>query len=1190
MSQIFSNADLLKESPMVIFIWRNSTDFHWPVEQVSENLMSLFHQSPADYTSGKLDFFSHIHTEDVSRVISEFESALSDLKTECIEHLPYRYLNGNHQYDWIQTSTKLIRSTDGTLTHIISYLVKVNQEIPLNSTVSTHNNLTQKASVIDELKGHSVKPHTIQDNWHLAVDSASDGIWEWDLRTNEVYFSDRWKKILGFNADEISHNFQEWVKRVHPEDIGQAYSDIQDYLSGKTSRFENEHRLLCKNGHYKWILARGIISEYNDQHQPVLMVGIHTQIDRQKQLEQALRKTTNKLNNIAANLPGAIFTYQLFTDNNSCFPYASDRLVEIYGVSPNDVQNNANGLFGVIHDDDFHRFTDTLFSSRENLELWQQEYRVKHPTKGQIWVKSISQPERQDDGSTLWYGYSLDITKQKQIEFESQRVKDELYAQKEKLDFLLKSATDGLHILDLEGNLMECSHSFASMLGYTRDELIHKNGTLWDKNFAEISLLEILEKHQDSPIYLQRMHHRKDGSEFPVQISAKGLQLDGQNYLYAFSRDMSDVLRLIDETKAAQEKANRANAAKSEFLANMSHEIRTPLNGIIGLTELLLETELSEQQNDYLLRSIHSSKSLLQIINDILDYSKIEAGKLEISPTEFELNELLQSLSSLFGYQLHQKGVALNFTIDPQIPNLFIGDRLRILQVLNNFVGNAVKFTHHGHVNVNIELLKRERSKMQLAFRVIDTGIGIETQNQSKLFSAFTQEDGSTSRQYGGSGLGLTISKHLIELMNGQLIFSSTKNQGSTFGFEMQFDIPASQPKTSMTSHLLTGKSMLIVDANSLDCEYLSTFLSALGAKAQAVKTPEEAMRSLKQQTFDYLLIDGQMLKQPITMDAIQTLDKSSTHIVMLTVYEKSEIKELMQQHRLNVSNLLIKPYTPSCIVNALFEQKTNHITPYQPAGSNLQLEHPKRALLADDNETNQIVAAGLLRKIGFAVEFANNGLEAISQTKQDTFDILFMDIQMPHMDGLEATRKIREFDTHTPIIALSAAVMQKDIENTLQAGMNAHLAKPIDHASLLSVVGNYFSLIERNETCHSNPTATNLSESVQKIVNELDMPEPRVFALFSKFYETYLNFAQSLANENPESEAFKREIHKLKGLSGNLQMMRLMQLCEKFEKSGYSSELQIALSEHLQQILQQIAEELLPKCPPSPINKTTGR
>ena len=337
-------------------------------------------------------------------------------------------------------------------------------------------------------------------------------------------------------------------------------------------------------------------------------------------------------------------------------------------------------------------------------------------------------------------------------------------------------------------------------------------------------------------------------------------------------------------------------------------------------------------------------------------------------------------------------------------------------------------------------------------------------------------------------------------------------------------------------------------------------------------------MLSLKQQTCDYLLIDGQMLKQLIKMDVMQTLNKHSTNIVMFTVYEKSKVENLMQQNPFKVSNFLMKPYTPACIMNALFEQKTNHQNPYQPAGKILQLEHPKRALLVDDNETNQIVASGLLTKIGFSVELANNGLEAITKVNQDKFDIIFMDIQMPQMDGLEATRRIREFEIHTPIIALSAAVMQKDIENTHQAGMNAHLAKPVDLASLLDVVGNYFSLIERNETCHSNHAAKNLTQSVQNIMAEIGMPEPSVLALFSKFYESYQDFAQNLKHENPESETFKREVHKLKGLSGSLQMMGLMQICEKFEESGYSPECQNALSEHLQQILQQIAEELLPK------------
>lgn len=609
---------------------------------------------------------------------------------------------------------------------------------------------------------------------------------------------------------------------------------------------------------------------------------------------------------------------------------------------------------------------------------------------------------------------------------------------------------------------------------------------------------------------------------------------------------------LVQADKLIQ-KSLEAERNKANFLASMSHEIRTPVSGIIGLTDLALKTELSELQRDYLERSRNSAKALLHIINDILDFSKFESGKHYLNEEAFRFSQLMNNISDLFALQIEQKGLAFRYQIDPQIPENFIGDAPRIQQVLTNLIGNSLKFTEQGEIALEIEMLYDSTQQTTLQFKVIDSGKGIVPAYLETIFQLYQQEK-QTTKKFQGTGLGLAISKQLIEQMGGEIHARNNPDHGATFEFYINLDKPLADPsKTS--DELLSGiqdQKILAIVENKQERHYLQSLFDFWSVKAVLVENRFEAFEQCKTKRFSRLLICYQANKR-VALEEVEMLISNNFRYPTLLMVSTTEQLELCQQQTFDAQRftLCAKPFTPQQLLEALSNQTQVKPSPEKPIQAMATQLH---ALLVEDNEVNQIVIQALLEKHGFSVTIANNGQEAVNAVKREAFDTIFMDIQMPVMDGLTATQTIRRIGFQKPIFALSAAAFQEDRERSLQAGMNEHLVKPVDEAEFERVMQSYFANPSSNRPSNGNrPQSQFTLEEIPELnLDELrrntGMDNAQIRKLLQRFANHQQNSLQKIRQLNATDREFSDYIEKLKRTAGNLSLPELFELCEAFE------------------------------------------
>jgi len=986
----------------------------------------------------------------------------------------------------------------------------------------------------------------------LALDAAQIGLWRGDIKKNVWTWDSRVNRMMGLsdaivlnvsNKEPISQGLNQWFDMLHPDDRENTKAEL--YLAINNRKPYNvEYRVVWPNGATRYIAARGKTS-YNDEGETTYIDGVTYDITDLRSAEQAVKSAQERFELAVRGSGDALWEYDTATETY----WFSPRFSELLGYKADELPHTSEILQQHMHPDDFETANQGFNAHLSTASVYDVEYRMRTKQGNYHWFRARAKSKRDKQGlAYLTSGSVSDITARKEAELA-------LSENKELLRAVLDNSPAVIYMKDLEGRYLLVNKIFCNVVGKNSEMIIgHTDYDFQPEEVVEHFVLnDRVVAESGESLQREEKLQQPDGT-FHTYMSYKFPVLNSEGEVFAVGGVSTNITDLI----LAKEAAEDATKVKSDFLANMSHEIRTPMNAIIGMSYLALQTDLNRQQTNYIEKVHRSAEALLGIINDILDFSKIEAGKMELEEIDFLLEEVFENLANLVGLKAEDKGLELLFDIPADLPTALIGDPLRLGQILVNLGNNAVKFTDTGEVLVRVRAESKNNHEIILHFSVCDTGIGLSQTQQEKLFSSFSQADTSTTRKFGGTGLGLTISKRFTDMMGGEIWVESEEGAGSEFHFTAIFK--EQKNVKPLRESIITDNEpvkILIVDNNDSAREIFESMLTVFGFDTVAVASGEDALDALNESDFNLILLDWKMPG----MDGIETAQSiynlnlhSPPKIILVTAHGRDEaIKASLD---IDVSCVMTKPLTPSSLLDAIMIAMGKEIAEVSRASrskndareaiSSLQ---GAKILLVEDNDINQELAQELLQNNGLSVVVANDGQQALDILDNEEFDGILMDCQMPVMDGYTATKKIRAQNKYKslPILAMTANAMAGDREKVLEVGMNDHIAKPINVSGMFIVMAKWITPSTDNNldeiTHHKKPESS--GEQLPKIegINTnigLAVTQENISLyrkLLIKFYHSQKDF-EVVFNEallDVEESSSARVAHTLKGVAGSL-------------------------------------------------------
>ncbi|UZR98203.1 PAS domain S-box protein [Chondrinema litorale] len=958
------------------------------------------------------------------------------------------------------------------------------------------------------------------------------------------------------------------------EDLEQCtYTDEEAWKNGRLSSFEE----IITNQKGKKLFYDTIkIPLFNENKSRKGLVVVGRDITDRKKNENRIRETRNAYYSLINTIDGIV--WEADPEDNQ-YTFVSKQAERLLGYPVEQWIKENDFWLNHLHKEDKELLENSKFYNSGEKSSYEYEYRMIAADGRVVWLRDLATIILKDNAPLKIRGIMFDITQAKIAQ-------KQLKESQEKIQLLLDSTSEAIYGIDLNGTCIFCNPACIKTLGYDstndlldeniHDIIHHTDHTGKEINKEECRIIKACTKgkeiHVDDEVFW-----KKDGTYLDVEYWSHPIIENGKliGSVVTFI-DISSRKQYEIKLKNAITQAKAASKAKSEFLANMSHEIRTPLNGVIGFSDLLIQTDLNKTQLKYANTVYNSAKSLLEIINDILDFSKIEAGKLELEEAKIDLFLLVDQATNTVTYQMEEKQIELVTVIDSEIPRRVKSDAVRLRQVLVNLLSNAVKFTERGNIELKVSKLKTlKKNKIKLRFSVEDTGIGISQDKQKIIFDAFTQEDSSTTKKFGGTGLGLSISNNILSLMGSTLQLESEYGKGSLFYFDIVLKIEENQNEPE-----LLLENVLIVDNNINNRKKLKDMLTAKNIKVTEAASGIGALQKLRDTStdFDVIFMD---YKMPY-MDGIETIKylRENFKDIQSNIILLSSAKQLknIQKHfkRLKISHNLNKPINQEELYNMLPQLSIRkNISSKQNDAYNENI----KVLIVEDNDVNILLVKTIIKQLYPKAKtiLANNGKEAISHFSSNKPDIVFMDIQMPEMNGYDATKAIRELEDkgRVPIIALTAGIVKGENERCLAAGMDDYLTKPVVKDTIDKTIYKWLKKESGKTTNTSsfNATFSNPSEhySLDALREKMDYDEEFIQMILAKTHDVWDTTIREfdIHISNKDFEQIKLLAHKLKGSSLNMFFNRLAKLSANIE---YHKEQDIAI---LEKMVEKVKDEI---------------